>query len=82
VEVRFENLAAQGGFTLSATRTKDGAIRDVRIVSNLGEDARMANPRPGATVKITERHGREQVQTAEYLCFPTREGAAYLLERR
>lgn len=85
VEVKFENLAAEGGFTISAIHTKGDKIKDVHIVSHLGKSVRMANPWPGKSVKITECKGKEQnvvTQTGEYLRFQTRKGSTYLLEKK
>lgn len=60
-EIRMEDFAAEGGFLVSAVRTADGRIEDVRILSRRGEPCRVANPWPGQGVSVADEKGRPVV---------------------
>ena len=57
-EIVMENLAAQGGFRVSAVRTASGAIEDVAILSTVGGNCCLANPWPGREVVVRDTHRR------------------------
>lgn len=56
-EIVMENFAAEGGFRVSAVRTEQGGVRDVRIRSELGWPCRVASPWPGRSVACVDRSG-------------------------
>jgi len=58
-EIVMEDFAAQGGFRISAVRTREGETRDVRIHSLLGEQCAIANPWPGRRVAVIAGDGNE-----------------------
>ncbi|UCH35668.1 MAG: hypothetical protein JSV65_04780, partial [Armatimonadota bacterium] len=81
-EIVMENFAAQGGFRVSAVRTREGDVRNVRIRSLLGGDCRVANPWPGQRMAATTSDGREVARTAAphaHLIFTTQPGGQYEL---
>lgn len=79
-EIVMENFAAEGGFLVSAVRTAEGEIEDVRIVSRLGGPCRMAGPWPECGV-IVETGKGEQVAAAAprqgHVEFATQPGCCY-----
>ncbi|MBU4200257.1 MAG: hypothetical protein KKG09_03680 [Verrucomicrobia bacterium] len=82
VEIRMENFAAQGGFRVWAVRPAKGEMRDVKILSVLGGECRVANPWPGRAVRVTSAAGRQSVRltgAAEQIVFSTTAGADYEL---
>jgi hypothetical protein len=82
-EIVVENLAAQGGFRVSAVRSRDGRIEDVRIRSLLGRECRIASPWPARRLVVFDGDGRAVARMdAGGACasFPTRSGAEYRLE--
>jgi Glycosyl hydrolase family 95 catalytic domain/Glycoside hydrolase family 95, C-terminal domain len=78
----FENLGAQGAFVVGAGRGKEG-VRNVTISSLAGNPCVLANPWPGAAVKVTciqtgkESHASEE---AGLLRFDTRPEQTLLVE--
>jgi hypothetical protein len=81
-EIRMQDFAAQGGFRVSALRTSEGKIRDVRIRSVLGGECRVANPWPKRTARIAAEgeSGAAAESAAAYLSFATVPGKSYSLE--
>lgn len=75
-EIIFENFAAEGGFRVSATRTSDGVVRDVRIHSTTGGDCMIANPWPGRSSEAwCAGHMIARTQDPfTHLRFPTKRG--------
>jgi hypothetical protein len=53
VEIVIKNFAAEGGFRVSAIRSADNDIHDVRIESTLGGLCRISNPWPGKVARAT-----------------------------
>ena len=82
-EIVMENLAAEGGFRVSAVRATDGTIRDVRVRSTLGGACRMANPWPGRAVEV--KAGDEVVASmpasATHVEFRTRRGQVVTVDQ-
>ncbi len=79
-EIAFENLAAQGGFRVSATRTAKGCIQGVQIASALGETCHLANPWPGKAVEVLKDGGACIAcasPQATHIRFATRRGGIY-----
>lgn len=81
-EIVMEHFAAEGGFNVSAVRTREGRTRDVRIRSVLGGACRVANPWPDEGVLVTGEGGREIARTQgpeTHVAFATRPGEQYRL---
>ncbi len=81
VEIVMEDLAAQGGFRVSAVRAADGECREVRILSTVSGPCRLANPWPGRAV-VVAASGDEIVRTsaaASHLELATQRGQVYEL---
>jgi len=81
-EIIITDFAAQGGFRISATRTRDGDTQGVHIRSLLGERCRVANPWPGREVAVLAADGSQVACTdagATHLTFATRPGDEYEL---
>jgi hypothetical protein len=75
-------FSPQGGFRVSATRTREGKIQDVRVRSALGEVCRVANPWPGRRFAAVTSSGIEAARSRKlgtHLGFPTRRGEEYEL---
>jgi hypothetical protein len=77
-EITMTNFAAEGGFRVSATRTADNEVRDVKIHSNLGARCRLANPWSGSQVRI-QGPGVDTKSRGPMLEFGTRPGETYEL---
>jgi hypothetical protein len=65
VEFEMENFAAEGGFLVSAKRSRNGLTTDVRIVSNQGGTCRLSNPWPNKTVEVLGGDGTPVAVTIE-----------------
>ena len=81
-EIVINDFAAQGGFRVSATRTRDGDIQGVRIRSLLGEPCRVANPWPGRRIAVIAADGIEAARSdgqAAHITFATLRGEEYEL---
>lgn len=81
-EIVMEELAAQGGFRVSALRAGASEVRDARIRSLLGEACRVANPWPGRRFAAVTSSGVEVARSDQadtHLSFPTRRGEEYEL---
>jgi hypothetical protein len=82
VEVVMRDFAAQGGFRVSAVRTREGEIADVRLRSTLGGRCCVANPWSARPV-VAMTSGKMKVARSghmdTHLCFPTRPGEEYEL---
>ncbi|MBM3241374.1 hypothetical protein FJZ31_34265 [Candidatus Poribacteria bacterium] len=79
-EIIMENFAAEGGFRVSAVRTAEGEIHEVRIKSTLGEMCHVANPWPGRAVVVTGTDGDKVIRTnsaKSHLSFATNPGERY-----
>lgn len=84
-EIAIRNLAAEGGFLVSATRADDGQVEDVRLLSRLGERCRLANPWPQRPVAVAcEQTGTALTATPgqTHLEFATRPGHTYRVLRQ
>jgi len=79
---RFRNLRAVGAFLISASY--DGKrVADVSLLSEKGSLARIANPWPGAKLRVTRTKDKSVVEIAvkdEIGEFPTKAGETYLIE--
>lgn len=79
-EIAMENFAAEGGFLVSAVRTADGQVEDLRILSRLGGLCRVANPWPHREV-VVESEGADSVVAfvpgQAYVEFATQPGCGY-----
>lgn len=84
-EITVENLAAEGGFLVSAVRRGNGQVGEVRIHSRLGGPCRVASPWPGRGVRV-RAEGKDLVASTEpgttHLEFASRPGVTYALEPR
>jgi len=81
-EIVMEHFAAQGGFRVSATRTREGNIQDVCVRSTVGEVCRVTNPWPGRRFAAVTSSGVEAARSRKlgtHLCFPTCRGEEYEL---
>jgi hypothetical protein len=81
-EIIMENFAAEGGFRVSAVRTAEGEIREVRIKSTLGGMCHVANPWPERAIVVTKTGGDEVIRTnsaKSHLSFATHPGERYEL---
>jgi hypothetical protein len=81
-EIIMENFAAEGGFRVSAVRTAEGEIREVRIKSALGGMCHVATPWPGRAVVVVKAGGDEVIHasgTKTHLSFATHPGERYEL---
>ena len=79
-EIVLENLAAEGGFLVSAVRTTDGRVEGTRIFSRLGGPCRLANPWPQREIAVA--CGRDEPVTAampgqKYMEFHTQPERCY-----
>ena len=52
IGARIENLCAEGGFRVSATRTKSSVVENLTIHSALGETCRIGNPWPNQDIEV------------------------------
>jgi hypothetical protein len=80
--IAMDNMAAEGGFRVSAVRAGEGRIEDVRILSTLGGACRMANPWTGRQVRVEDGRGRARElleATASHVAFETQAGESYRL---
>jgi hypothetical protein len=80
-----ESFAAEGGFRVSAIHTAAGETKDVRVLSTLGGECRVANPWPGRAVEVTAADGGKAIGAGgpkSHVTFPTRRGKTYLLRPR
>ena len=85
LEIMMENIAAEGGFRISAVRTAAGEIRDVQIHSTRGGQCPLANPWSTRAVEATSADGtRVAAFDAGQACLtlPTRPGGSYRLRPR
>ena len=57
VPVSMENLCAEGGFRVSAERTPEGEVRNVRILSTRGGTLRLTHPVTGDAVTYETKAG-------------------------
>lgn len=84
-EIVMENFAAEGGFLVSATRSAEGMIENVRILSRRGGLCRMANPWPGLGV-VVEGEKAETINIAlsgqGYMEFSTKPEHCYSIRAR
>ncbi|MFA6111582.1 MAG: hypothetical protein WDA75_22715 [Candidatus Latescibacterota bacterium] len=84
-EITVENLAAEGGFLVSAVRCSDGQVGEVRLRSRLGGPCRVASPWPDRGV-IVRAEGKDPVAStgpgAAHLEFASRPGVTYTLGPR
>jgi len=81
-EIAMRDFAVQGGFRVSAVRTREGEIADVRIRSTLGGPCRVANPWPGRGVAVMRSDGMKAAHggpQATHLAFRTEAGNEYLM---
>ncbi len=81
-EIVMEHFRAQGGFLVSAERTAQGEVRDVRIESTLGGRCRVANPWPGQAVEVAATDGSFHAAgdtVATHIEFMTAGGKTYML---
>jgi len=79
-EIVMENFAAEGGFRVSASRTAEGKVEHVRILSTLGGKCRVANPYAGSGLCVLGANGRKIAQEdgkAAHVSFATRPGEVY-----
>lgn len=77
-DAAFAGLRAQGGFLVSATLAQ-GALARVKIESTAGGEVRLANPWPGAAVRIVSRHAVRPAVRNNLVTFPTAAGESYLV---
>ena len=79
-EVEMEDLRAEGGFRVSASR-HDGQIAEVRLHSELGEACRLAHPWPGCGAEVRVEPGATVVGGVapgeSHVAFPTEVGRVY-----
>jgi hypothetical protein len=81
--VRFQNLRAVGAFLVSASYDGKKAF-DVRILSEKGSLARLANPWPGAELRVTRARDSSSVEAAmegDVAEFSTAPGESYRIDR-
>jgi hypothetical protein len=82
-KIEMENYAAEGGFRVSAKRTFEGEIFDVRIKSNLGGNCRIFNPWNGKKIRIVK--GNQEVpylaDEKDIISFHTINNETYNLNR-
>jgi hypothetical protein len=81
-EIVMEDFAAEGGFRVSAARTAEGTVENVRITSVLGHPCRLANPWPGRQVVCNDEKGDRVVsvgEVASHISFKTDPGERYRL---
>lgn len=82
VEIKMENFVTEGGFRVSAIRSADNHIHDVRIESTLGGLCRVSNPWPGRAVRVI-RNGVETFHSdgsEPIIAFHTDIGETYVLK--
>jgi len=80
---RFQNLRAVGAFLVSAAYDGKKAF-DVRILSETGSLARLANPWPGAGLRVARARDNSPVEAAmegDVAEFPTAPGESYRIDR-
>jgi alpha-L-fucosidase 2 len=77
-DASFGNLNACGGFLIGSA-VKQGRIPYVQVVSQAGEECRMANPWPGHSVSLQGGEENQRTLRGEILKFPTQKGQTYLL---
>ncbi len=78
-EAQFEDLRAQGGFLVSARRER-GAVRWVRIHSEIGGACALRNPWPGEDA-ILRRAGENRELSGDTLRWETEADAEYVIFR-
>jgi len=84
-EIAMEDFAAEGAFRVSARRTAEGGICDVRVASIRGNRCVVANPWPGRALDVRDDAGDGVARPdagATHVAFPTRPGATYRLAPR
>lgn len=82
-EIIIKNLCTEGGFCISAVRTKTGIIRDVIVQSMLGWQCRLANPWIGKDVEVANEQGKLILKSNEkdhFITFATEKGRRYFVQ--
>jgi alpha-L-fucosidase 2 len=70
-DASFGNLNACGGFLISS-QVSQGQVTYVQIESNAGQECRLVNPWPRATVKVSSNQRPGDVLSGPLLKFTTR----------
>ena len=78
-DASFGNLNACGGFVIGSA-VKQGKILYVQVVSEAGEECRLANPWPGHAVSLQGGIEKPHSLQGELLRFSTEKGKTYLLQ--
>jgi len=77
-DASFGNLSACGGFLISS-EVKQGKTAYVKIQSNAGQECRLVNPWPDATVRVSSNKQPAGSLSGALLKFPTQSGETLVL---